>query len=766
MAKTIDLRPVLLAALVACGGTSKEVADPTGPPLPEVNPPREVDMPGETITGSSKYPPAPRENASDELHGVTVPDPYRWLEDPKREDTQKWLDANDSMTRKILAEIPQREHLTQRFKDLFYIDYVSAPAKRGKRYFYTRRHKDKEKSIVYWKQGKDGEEKVLLDPNSMSDDGHISLGGWYPTYDGKTVAYKLKENNADESVMYLRDVATGKVSEVDVLEGVKYSGASWTPKGDGFYYTYLPTDPSIPVAERPGHAEVRFHRVGTDPKQDEIVFWRTGTAQSFIGGGVSRDGRWLLVYVQFGWNAADVYFKDLRKKPRKPRNDADVVDLPGGDKVPAAVERTVREKVRDQALAGGFEILTYGTEAKYDVSVWKNTFYVHTDDGAPKYRVFKVNPKKPARDNWTEIVAESDTPIESVSIVGNHLVLHYLRNAYTEIEVRKLSGKLVRRVELPGIGNAGLGGEPDDDEAYFSFTSFTEPVAIYKTSIKKGKPELWARVEVPADMSDVEVKQTWYQSKDGTKVPMFIVHKNGIALDGNNPTLLYGYGGFNVSLQPSFSSAAVAWLEHGGVYAMPNLRGGGEFGEEWHRAGMLLNKQNVFDDFIAAAEFLIREGYTSRDKLAIWGGSNGGLLVGAAMTQRPELFRAVVCAVPLLDMVRFHKFGSGMTWVPEYGSAEDPEQFKVLHGYSPYHRVKRDVDYPALLMMAADNDDRVDPMHARKFTAAVQWASNGDRPHLVRVEKNAGHGGADLIKANVEKYADQFSFLMWQLGMK
>ncbi len=751
MARTLDLRTPLLAVLVACGGTAMPATGP-GAGIADTQP-REINIEAETIVGSSKYPPAPRQDIVDELHGQKVADPYRWLEDPKDPIAQEWLQANDKLTRTALSELPYRDELAARFKELFYLDYVSAPTKRGKFYFYTRRHKDKEKSIVYWKKGKKGEEKVLLDPNTMSDDGHTSLGGWYPTWDGKKVAYALKVDNADESVLHIRDTVTGEDSKIDVLEGMKYSGASWTPKGDGFYYTYLPTDPSIPVAERPGYAEVKFHKLGTEQKTDELVFPRTGSPQTFISGGVSRDGRWLLIYVSHGWNATDVYYKDLRKKTK-------TVELVIDDKLP------IREKAKLEAEKRGFQVLTYGRDAKYSVEVWKNQFYVMTNDGAPKYHVYKVNPKRADRDKWKEIVPEGDTPITSVDVVGKHLVLHYIRDASTEIEIRKLNGKAFRKVELPGIGSAGLGGEPDDDEAYFSYSSFTQPSQIFKTSIKKGKPVLWAEVKIPVDTSDVRVKQVWYDSKDGTKIPMFIVHKKDIKIDGSNPTLLYGYGGFNVSMRPRFSTAAVTWLEHGGIYAVANLRGGGEFGEDWHKDGMLLNKQNVFDDFIGAAEYLIRESYTNPDKLAVWGGSNGGLLVGAVMTQRPELYRAVVCAVPLLDMVRYHLFGSGKTWIPEYGSAEDAAQFKVLYGYSPYHRVKEGTVYPSLLMMAADADDRVDPMHARKFTAAVQWAAKGDRPHLIRVETNSGHGGADLIKQNVEKYADQFAFLFWQLGVK
>ncbi len=754
MLKPTNAAVFLLVASFACGGTSSTATTtppaPTGPPEPKT-----IEVEPEEIVGTSRYPAAPRQDVVDEIHGTNVADPYRWLEDANAPEVTAWLDANDQLTRSTIAGLPYRAKLAERFKSLLYLDSVSAPTVRGKRYFYTRRHKDKEKPIVYWRDGDKGEEKVLIDPHALSDDGTSSLGGWYPTRDGKLVAYKVKANNADESILYVRTVATGEDSKVDVLQGVKYSGASWLPDGKGFYYTFLPSGPDISVADRPGYAEVRFHRIGTEQSADELVFPRTGSAQTFIGGGVSRDGRWLLVTISHGWNAQDVYFKDLKKKARKP---AKVPEL--------AADAPLRDRLRNTALEQGFTPLVVGQDAKYDVTVWKNKFYVRTNEGAPKYKVWEIDPKRADRKRWKEIVPEGETPIDSVAVIGGKLVVTYTRNAVTEIEVRDLRGKPVRKLELPSIGYAKLQGDPELDEAYYSFSSFTEPTKIFKTSMKSGKSELWEQIEIPLDLSNVEVKQVWYESKDGTKVPMFIVHKQGITLDGNNPTILYGYGGFNVIMRPYFSAGIANWVDMGGVWVTANLRGGGELGEEWHKAGMLLNKQNVFDDYIAAAEYLAREGYASKDKLAIYGGSNGGLLVGAAMTQRPELFKAVVCGVPLLDMVRYHLFGSGKTWVPEYGSAEDPAQFEVLYNYSPYHRVKQGVKYPALLMMASANDDRVDPMHARKFTAAVQWASEGDNPALIRVERHAGHGGADLIKADVERYADLYSFLVWQLGLE
>lgn len=679
-----------------------------------------------------EYPKTRVTETRDTLFGAAVADPYRWLEDEKASEVKEWMNVQDRYARDYLAKLPGREALAKRFRELYYLDTISAPRHRKGRYFYTRRHADKEKAIVYWKQGMDGKEQVLLDPNKMSKDGSTSLGVWVPTRDGKRVAFALRENNADEATMYVMDVDSGKRSEIDVIEGAKYASADWTPEGDGFYYTFLPTDKSIPVSERPGYAEVRFHKLGTDPKKDPLIHKRTGSAKTFISPDLSRDGRWLFVYIRHGWNSADVYYRDLKSKDEEWK--------------PFAV----------------------GVPALFEVTAWKDNFYIFTNDGAPRWRVFKTSTERPERKHWKEIVPEpKDTVLDSVQIVGDHLVLGFMKSASNQLEVRTLNGKMVRNVPLPGIGSAsGMVGEPDEDDAYFAFSSFTTPQEIYRTSVGSGKTEQWAKVKVPIDPEPYTIEQVWYPSRDGTKVSMFIVRRKDMPRNGSTPFLLTGYGGFNLSETPSFSAGLFAWLEAGGGYALPNLRGGGEYGEDWHKAGMLLKKQNVFDDFVGAAEYLVKEGYTKPERLAIRGGSNGGLLVGAAMTQRPDLFRAVVCAVPLLDMVRYHLFGSGRTWVPEYGSAEDEAQFKALFAYSPYHRVKKGERYPATLVMSADSDDRVDPMHARKFAALLQDANTGPHPILLRIEKNAGHGGADLIRQAVESSADSYAFLMSELGMK
>ena len=676
------------------------------------------------------YPESRRDDVKDVLHGVEVVDPYRWLEDASKPEVQAWMKAQDGLARDYLKSLPGRTAIAERLKSLFYADELSPPVHRGNRYFYGRRHVSKEKTVYYWKEGREGGEKVLFDPNTWSTDGSVSLGNYSLSEDGRTVAYTVHKNNSDEATMSVMDVATGKRSAIDEIEGAKYAEASWTPDGRGFYYTWLPTDPGIPVSDRPGYAEVRYHSLGDKPANDRIVHARTDDPTSFINANVSRDGHWLLLQIQHGWLSNDVWFRD--------------------------------------SGAGGNEWtpLVTGTRALYNVAVWKDFFYVQTNEGAPRYRIFRVDPRKPARASWIEIVPErSDATLEGMSIVGEHLALNYLRNAASLLEVRTLGGEFVREVHLPGTGTArGLIGNEDEDEAYFSFQSYTIPREIHVTGVRGGESRLWSRLNLPVDPSAYTVELVWYPSRDGTRVSMFLVHRKDLRKDGSNPTLLYGYGGFQVSLTPAFRPSIYAWLEKGGIFAEANLRGGSEYGENWHRSGMLDKKQNVFDDFAAAAHFLIGQGYTRPDRLAIEGGSNGGLLVGAATTQNPGLYRVVICAVPLLDMVRYHLFGSGKTWISEYGSADDPAQFKALYAYSPYQHVKEGTRYPALLLLSADSDDRVDPMHARKFAAAMQNASEGG-PVFLRIETHSGHGGADLIKATVEKEADKWAFILAQMGL-
>lgn len=681
------------------------------------------------VAGAYAYPPTRKVDQKDMLHGVEVSDPYRWLEDEKSEEVAAWVQAQDRFAREWLAKLPLRDAIATRLKELAYVEAVTTPHHYGTRYFYTKREAGKEKFAVYRKDGIKGVEKILLDPNTWSTDGSVSLGTWQASWDGKKVAYTVKANNSDEAVMHVIDVDTGKPSSADVIEGAKYAHPSWTPKGDGFYYTWIPTNPSIPTAERPGYQELRFHKLGQDSAKDVIVHPRTGDPKSFLSGEVSKDGRWLVASVRHGWSRSDVYYQDLRAK--EPRS---------------------------------WKSLVTGQDALYEVSIYRDRFYVQTNEGASRWRMLRVDPGQPARDKWVEIVPErQDATLEDHSIVGGRLSVSYVKDVVSHLEVHELDGKLVREVTLPLMGTAStLVGDPDADEAYFSFASFTYPTEITRTSVRTGASEVWYRTKVPVEPSRFAVEQTWATSKDGTKVPLFIVRPNQVARDGRAPTILFGYGGFQIALTPSFNTNLFPWVERGGVYVIANLRGGSEYGESWHRAGMAKNKQNVFDDFVAVAETLIRGGYTQSSRLVIRGSSNGGLLVGAAMTQHPDLFRVVLCGVPLLDMVRYHQFGSGKTWIEEYGSADDPDEFKALLGYSPTHHVTPGTKYPALLVLGADSDDRVDPMHARKFTAAMQAASVGG-PVLLRIEKKSGHGGADLVRATVEKLADEYAFALSEI---
>mgnify|MGYP000915256058 CR=1 FL=1 len=733
--RTLLLSGIFILMSVSCTkpAPKKTVAAPppedTPKPMlvgqPEVAPPPAPTRPFDPA-------PAPRGAAVDTLHGKAVPDPYRDLEDPKLPATKEWLEKQDAHARKFLGALPDREAMAKRLAELNYMEWVSPPSRKGKRYFFARRHLDREKVVYYWQEGPKGAPKVLIDPNTLSADGSVAIKGVFPSQDGETVAFLKSVNNADHATLYLMDVATGKVSDVDVIDGARYAYPSWDEKGKGFYYTRIPMDPAIPAMDLPGHAAVYYHKLGTDPKTDRLVREKTGDPRTFIGAEVSRDGRYLMLAIQFGWTNVDLYFQDLSEvEPR-------------------------------------WRPLAVGRNAMHQAEMHRGFFYVSTNFGAPNYRIYKVNPNKPAPADWKELVPEQkDRVLDGFSIVGNQLALSWLHQASSRLELVSTDGKTRREVALPGIGTTpGLQGHPDDDRAFYTFSSFTSPPIVYETSVKKGGAKVFFQVKLPFDPAPYTTTQRTYKSKDGTPVTMFLIHRKDLTANADTPFLLYGYGGFNVSLTPSFSPTRMVWLESGGAIAIPNLRGGGEYGEAWHQAGMLLKKQNTFDDFLAAAQFLIEQKYTRPDRLAIQGGSNGGLLVGAAMVQRPDLFRAVSCHVPLLDMVRYHLFGSGKTWISEYGSADDPAQFEAILAYSPYHHVKPDVKYPSLLMMAADSDDRVDPMHARKFVAAVLHASGSTNPVLLRVETNAGHGGGDMVKKRVESAVDEFSFLFHQLGMR
>jgi prolyl oligopeptidase len=726
-ARERPMRLLLLALipLVACSTPSTAVS----PQAPMSPPPSKAAAPDAGTTPAYAHTATRSEPVVDTLFGKKVADPYRWLEDEKSAEVQAWMAAADTNARAFLDVLPGRAALVKRLESLLYVGAIGVPTERGTRLFYMKRSAEQEKAVLCWRPREGGAEKVLLDPNGW-DGGKTSLGVWVPSWDGKRLAYSQRPNNADEAVLHVIDVDSGKVSTVDILEGAKYAGPSWTPNGRGFYYEYLPNPAGTAVADRPGLTEIRYHTLGKPQSTDTAVYGATHDATSFLGQQLSRDGKVLLVYVTHGWTHNDVYMKRLGKD-------------------------------RD------FQPLVVGQQSLYSVDVWKGHLYVLTDEGAPRKRLFRASLERPARNSWLEIVPEdAAATLQSTSIVAGLISLDYLKAATSELRLVTLLGKPVRTVALPELGSASnLSGQEDRKVAYYSFTSFTRAFEVYRTDVRSGATTLWARVDVPVDASRYTSDQVRYRSKDGTEVSMFIVRKKDVPRDGTAPALLYGYGGFDVSMTPTWLRALIPWLDAGGVYALTNLRGGGEYGKAWHEAGMRKSKQNVFDDFVAAAEALGKERWADPRRIAIYGGSNGGLLVGAAMVQRPDLFAAVVCAVPLLDMVRYTQFGSGRTWADEYGDPSVESDFAWLLAYSPYHHVVAGTRYPPLLLLSSDHDDRVDPMHARKFAALIEASSASHEPVLLRIERNAGHGGADQIKQTVAQSADTLAFLFLELGL-
>jgi prolyl oligopeptidase len=690
--------------------------------------------------GSSAPSPAPLappkakiQPVTDDLHGHKIVDNYRWLEDAGSPETQEFVHQELAYTRSILDPLPGREKILERLQQLALVGTIGAPQLGGKHYFYTRREGTQNQPLLLVREGVHGADRPLVDVNQMAADGTVALDWWYPSDDGKYVAYGTSHSGSEESTLYVIETATGKLLG-DTIERTRFSSVAWKKDNSGFYYTRHPRKGEVPAGEEVYHVKIFHHPLGGDPAKDTLIFGEGLPAQDIPGVQLADDDdRWLLITVFEGWTKTEMYLQDLQ-----------------AGTPPVA--------------------LTSDKNFRYSGEIVQGKLYITTNEDAPRYRVFVVGAANAKRDNWKEIIPESDAVLENLSIFGGMLFAQYEKNASSQLERFDLEGKPLGDVRLPALGTAaGIGGRWDRKEMFFGFQSFTIPASVYQVDLPSGQTSLWDRVQAPIDPSAYDVKQVWFSSKDGTKIPMFVFHKKGLELNGKNPTLLTGYGGFNISLTPSFSAARYLWLEHGGVFAVANLRGGAEFGEDWHRAGMLDKKQNVFDDFIAAAEFLISDQITDKDHLAIQGGSNGGLLVGAALTERPHLFRAVVCQVPLLDMLRYQHFQIAKLWIPEYGSADDPKQFEWLYAYSPYQHVKPGTDYPAILFMTAESDTRVDPMHAKKMAAIMQAeAGNGqsrDRPILLRIESKAGHGAGKPLAKEIEEGVDVYSFLFWQLGV-
>jgi prolyl oligopeptidase len=679
------------------------------------------------------YPATRSIDHVDDYHGVQVADPYRWLEDPNSDETKAWIESQNQVTFAYLNEIPIREGLKQRVTKLWNYEKYGIPFKKGDRYFYFKNDGLQNQSVLYTLSDLEAEPRVLLDPNTLSEDGTIALTGLSISEDGRLMAYGLSASGSDWKEWKVRDVETG-ADFPDHLKWSKFSGASWTLDNQGFFYSrYDEPSQDTQFEEVNLFPKIYYHRLGTPQSEDTLVYERPDHKDWLINGFVTEDGRYLIIGVRQG-SASEtlLFYKDLTQP------NCDVVEL----------------------------INTF--EASYNfIDNDGTTFWVQTDLAAPRGRVVAIDLNAPDKANWRELIPEAEETLEGVGVLNNQFVASYLKDAHTQIKIFALDGALEREVELPGLGSAGgFGGKRYDTDTFYSFTGFTTPTTIYHYNLVTGESTLFRQPHVDFNSADYETRQVFYRSKDGTRVPMFITHRRGLELKGNHPTYLYAYGGFNVSLTPSFSPGLLVWMELGGIYAVPNLRGGGEYGEDWHQAGMKLKKQNVFDDFIAAAEWLIANGYTSPQKLAIVGGSNGGLLVGACMTQRPDLFAAALPAVGVMDMLRFHKFTIGWAWCTEYGTPEDPEEFQALYAYSPLHNLKPGTAYPATLITTADHDDRVVPAHSFKFAAALQAAHAGDAPVLIRIETKAGHGAGKPTAKVIEEICDRYAFLVKVLAME
>ncbi|MTJ17116.1 prolyl oligopeptidase family protein [Dolichospermum sp. UHCC 0299] len=678
------------------------------------------------------YPTISKSDQIDNYHGTAVADPYRALEDPDTEETKAWVEAQNQVTFSYLNEIPARAKIKQRLTKLWDYEKYGTPFKEGENYFYFKNDGLQNQSVLYTLPTLESEPRILLDPNKLSADGTVALSGISISENGQLLAYGLSSSGSDWQEWKVRDIATGEDLQ-DHLQWIKFSSAAWTHDHQGFFYSrYDEPNEKTKLEDVNYYQKLYYHKLGTQQSEDILIYHRSDEKEWGFGGNVTEDGKYLIISIWLGTDSKNlVFYQDLTNL------NSEIIEL-------------INQFTADYSFINNDD----------------HIFYFRTDLNAPKGRVIAIDTKKPTSENCQEIIPQAVETLESVGILNNQFVADYLQDAHSQIKIFDLKGNFIREVELPGIGSAsGFSGKRHDPETFYSFTSFTTPGTIYRYDMKTGKSEIFRQPKVDFNADEYETKQVFYESKDGTKVPMFITQKKGIKLDGNNPTYLYGYGGFNISLTPSFSVSLLIWLEMGGVYAVPNLRGGGEYGEEWHQAGMKLQKQNVFDDFITAAEWLIANNYTKPAKLAIGGGSNGGLLVGACMTQRPDLFGAALPAVGVMDMLRFHKFTIGWAWVAEYGSSENAAEFTNLYAYSPLHNLKMGTAYPPTLIITADHDDRVVPAHSFKFAAALQAAHNGNAPVLIRIEIKAGHGAGKPTAKIIEEAADKWGFLVRVLAI-
>lgn len=694
-----------------------------------------------------EYPKAKKAEQIDDYHGTKVADPYRWLENPDSADSRVWIDAQNRLTNSYLAQISQRKKIKDRLTKLWNYERFSAPFKRGGKYFYSKNDGLQNQSVLYVTNSLSDKGRILLDPNTLSADGTVALSGYSISQDGRYMAYSLSSGGSDWQEWRVREVDTGKDLS-DVLKWSKFSGASWTKDGLGFYYSRYPEPKEDTKLEDANvFQKLYYHKIGTTQTTDVLVYESKDDKDMGFGGRVTEDGKWLVITT---W------------KDTSPRNLVHVKRLD----IRSAPVLPLIDKLEN-------EYSFIGNDGA--------NFYFKTDKDAPRGKVIVMNALtqtaasklkikssilKKIGGGTNDVIPQAADKLDEISFVNNQFVTTYLKDAYSQTKIYDLKGNFVRDVEFPGIGSvSGFGGERFDTETFYSFTSFTTPSTVYRYDMVSGRSSVYRQTKVDFNPSNYEVKQVFYSSKDSTRVPMFIVHKKGLKLDGSNPTMLYGYGGFSVSMTPSFSVSQLVWMEMGGVFAMPNLRGGAEYGEEWHVAGTKDKKQNVFDDFIAAAEWLIANKYTQSKKLAISGGSNGGLLVGACLNQRPELFGAALPAVGVMDMLRFHKFTIGWAWVSDYGSADIANEFPALYAYSPLHNIKKGGNYPPVLVTTADHDDRVVPAHSFKYTATLQENQGGSAPILIRIETKAGHGAGKPTAKQIEEVADVYGFLVRSLGM-
>ncbi len=681
------------------------------------------------------YPESRRYDQVDVYHGVPVADPYRWLEDLDSEETRAWTTAQNQVTAAWLRAIPEREEIRQRLTEIWNYERYGMPVKEGGRYFFIRNDGLQNQGVLYVMEDLDGPARVLFDPNELSPDGTIALAAFSACPDGRRVAYGLASGGSDWQEWRVRDVDTGRDLE-DHLRWVKFSTVAWTHDGGALFYSRY----DEPVAGRPLEEANFFqklycHRLGTPQSEDELIHHRPDDGEMGFLPSVTQDGRYLIIQVWKGTdNENGILYKDLQ--------------VPG-----SPVVQLLPDFDASYLFAGNDGPL----------------FRFQSDLDAPRGRVIEIDVRDPSptsRERWREVIPETEETLESVTTVRGRLVACYLKDAHARVRLFEPTGRLVRDLELPGLGSvSGFAGKPDDPETFYCFTGYTTPSTIFRYDVETGESRMFRQPRVDFHPEAFETRQVFVESRDGTRVPMFLTHRKGLELDGSNPVYLYGYGGFNTSMTPSFGVSNLVWMERGGVYAVANLRGGGEYGEDWHQAGSKLSKQNTFDDFLAAAEWLVASGYTSPERLAIAGFSNGGLLTAVSMIQRPDLFGAVVIGVGVLDMLRFPHFTIGWGWVSDYGSPDDPEEFEVLYAYSPYHNLKPGAAYPPTLIITADHDDRVVPAHSFKFAAALQHAQGGDAPALIRIEPRAGHGNGKPVSKLIEEAADELSFLVEALGL-